>query len=110
MCEVLIRDKVEVRSSRLKRPFGEAVVGVLAIFEDVVGDGLAAGGENVPRGCCSKDLGALGLQREDRNAAASAWIEKLLFSLYGGREFVVWVLGKGQHIVDRVVARRRLRK
>jgi len=107
--EVLIGDKVEVRSSRLKRPFGEIVVGVLAIFEDVAGDGLAAGGENVARGCCSKDLFALGLQREDRDATASTWIEKLLLSLYGGREFVVRVLSKGQYKVDREVARRRFR-
>ena len=81
MCEVLIRGKVEVRSSRLKCPFGEAVVGVVAFVEDEVGDGLAASGEDVPGCSCSKDLGALGLQREDRNAAESAWIEKLLFSL-----------------------------
>ena len=81
VCEVLIRGKVEVRSSRFKCPCGEAVVGVVALVEDEVGDGLAASGEDVPGGCCSKDLGALGLQREDRNAAESAWIEKLLFSL-----------------------------
>ena len=109
MCEDLIWGKVEVPSSRLKCPFGEIVVGVVAVFEDVAGDGLAAGDEDIPRGCCSKDLFALSVQCEDRDAAASTWIEKLLLSLNGGREFVVWVLSEGQHEMDREVARRRFR-
>ena len=72
VCEGLIRGKVEVRSSRFKRPCGEPVMGVVALVEDEVGDGLAASGEDVPGCSCSKDLGTLGLQREDRNAAESA--------------------------------------
>ena len=72
VCEVLIRGKVEVRSSRFKCPFGEPVMGVVALAEDEVGDGLTAGSEDVPGCSCSKDLGTLGLQREDRNAAESA--------------------------------------
>jgi hypothetical protein len=106
VCEDLIWGKVEVPSSRLKCPFGEIAVGVVAAFEDVAGDGLAAGDEDIPRGCRSKDLFALSVQREDRDAAASTWIEKLLLSLNGGREFVVWVLSEGQHEVDCELARR----
>jgi hypothetical protein len=72
VCEGLIRDQVEVRSSRFKRPLGEPVVGVVALAEDMVGDGLTPGSEDVPGCGCSKDLGTLGVQREDLNAAESA--------------------------------------
>ena len=72
VCEGLIRDQVEVRSSRFKCPFGEAVMGVVALAEDEVGDGPTAGSEDVPGCSFSKDLGALGVQREDLNAAESA--------------------------------------
>jgi hypothetical protein len=106
VCEDWIWGEEEVPSSRLKCPFGEVVVGVVAVFEDIAGDGLAAGDEEIPRGCCSKDLFALSVQCEDRDAAASTWIEKLLLSLNGGREFVVWVLSEGQLEVDSELARR----
>ena len=72
VCEGLIRGQVEVRSSRFKCPFGEPVMGVVALAEDEVGDGLTAGSGDVPGCSCSKDLGALGVQREDLNAAESA--------------------------------------
>ena len=53
VCEGRIRNQVEVRSSRFKRPLGEPVVGAVALAEDVVGDGLTPGSEDVPGCSCS---------------------------------------------------------
>ena len=72
VCEGRIRNQVEARSSGFKRPLGEPGVGSAALAEDVVGDGLTPASEDVPGCGCSEDLGTLGVQREDLNAAESA--------------------------------------
>jgi len=79
-------------------------MGVVALAEDVVSDGLTPASEGVPGSGCCEHLCALGVEREDLYAAKSTWIEELLFVLNGSREFAVGVLGESKRVGDRVMA------
>jgi len=94
----------ELRMSWFQYPLFEPVMGVVALAEDVVRDGLTPTSEGVPGSGCSEHLCALGVEREDLNVAKSTWVEELLFVRNGRREFAVGVLGEGKRVGDLVVA------